>query len=459
MNQSKKLSGLVKLEFGVADFGLSMLTAALQFYMVIYYTDVVKINPAIVGTAILAGKLTWNMVNDVLCGYVSDRTKSRWGRRRPYLIFCSVPLWLSFWLLFSLPQGMSNVIAFFAIIGTFMIFDTFHTMVSMSYYAMTAELTLDYDERTSITTYRMVFCALGYIGGAALTTLLVAIFRKSGGLSESVAWSRIGFLFGTVAAVTALITGLFVKQKPVIEQEPTKIPPIKAVLSTLKVKPFVRYATIQAIMSAAFTMVTAMLPFFIKYQLDMGSQEFIIMGILLLMITFFIVPCKVVCDHIGKPKTYALGLGIACTALFVAFFLPQGPSLIIYAVAVVSGIGFSSQWVCPHSMIPDVIEYDELLSGERREGLFYGMNQMVTKVPGALGSALVGWTLSLFGYVENAVQTQTALLGIRIAFAIIPGILLLICVPMLILYPITREGHSKVVAELEKRRAEKVQGI
>jgi GPH family glycoside/pentoside/hexuronide:cation symporter len=451
-NGINKLSAWVKVKFGVADFGLSMLTSVLQFYMVFYYTDIVKINPAIAGTAILVGKLTWDMANDVLCGYVSDRTKSRWGRRRPYLIFCSIPLFLSFWLLMSLPQGMGNIAAFFAIIGTFLLFDTFHTMISMSYYAMTAELTLNYDERTSITTFRMVFCALGYIGGATLTTLIVSILRESGGISESAAWSRVGFLFGLVAAVTALFTGLFVRQKPVIQQEPTKIPPLQAIFSTLKNKPFVKYITIQAIMAIAFTMVTAMLPYFIKYQLDMGSQEFIIMGVLLLMITFFLVPCRIVCNRIGKAKTYALGLSIAGTALIVSFFLPYGPTVIIYGIAVVAGIGFSSQWVCPHSMVPDVIEYDELASGERREGLFYGMNAMMTKVPGALGSAMVGWSLALFGYVENASQTTTALFGIRLAFALVPAVLLLICLPLLINYPITRESHAQVVRELEIMR-------
>ena len=455
MNTQGKLSVGLKLKFGVADFGLSMLVAVLQFYMVIFYTDVVRINPAIVGTAILVGKLTWNMANDVLSGYISDRTKSPWGRRRPYLIFCSLPLFLSFWLLMSLPQGMNGIAAFFGIIGTFMLFDTFHTLVSMAYYSMTAELTLDYDERTSITSFRMVFNALGYICGAALTTLLVSIMRESGGLAESAAWSRIGFIFGFLAAITSLITGIFVKQKPVIESEPTKIPPIKAILSTMKNKYFVRYVIIQAIMSAAFTIVTAMMPYFIKYQLNMGDQEFIIMGVLLLMITFFIVPCRIICDRLGKAKTYALGLGIACAALFVAFVLPYGQTNIIYFIAVAAGLGFSSQWVCPHSMIPDVIEYDELLSGERREGLFYGMNQMMTKVPGALGSAVVGWSLSLTGYVENAMQTQTALLGIRVSFCIIPAVLLLVCLPMLVRYPITRESHAKVVEELEKRRIKK----
>jgi GPH family glycoside/pentoside/hexuronide:cation symporter len=361
-------------------------------------------------------------------------------------------MFLSFWLLLSLPPGMRDIVAFFAIIGTFLLFDTFHTMVTMAYYAMTPELTLDYNERTRLTTYRMIFNATGYIFGAGLTTLFVSMFQQNGALAESAAWSRVGFLFGLLAGIAALVTAIFVRRKPVIEPEPTKLPPLKAILSTFKNKPFIRYVTIQMIMSVAFTMVTAMLPYYIKYQLMMEPVTFIIMFVMLATLTAFIVPCGAVSNKIGKGKTYALGLGIACVALLVSFFMPEGESFMIYPIAFVAGLGFSSQWVCPHSMVPDVIEYDELLTGERREGLYNGMNIMLTKVTGALGTAMVGWSLSLFGYVENAKQTATAQLGIRIGFALIPAVLLLVCLPMLIRYPITRESHAKVVAELEEKR-------
>ena len=99
----KKLSVGAKLKFGVGDFGCSVITGLIQFYMLFYYTDVVGIKPGLAGTAMLVGKLTWDMVNDVLFGYLEDKTRSRWGRRRPYLIFGAVPLMLSFWLLLSLP--------------------------------------------------------------------------------------------------------------------------------------------------------------------------------------------------------------------------------------------------------------------------------------------------------------------------------------------------------------------
>ena len=118
------------------------------------------------------------------------------------------------------------------------------------------------------------------------------------------------------------------------------------------------------------------------------------------------------------------------------------------------GLGFSSQWVCPHSMMPDVIEQDELMTGERREGIYFGMNATAGKITGALGSAICGWGLELGGYVENAEQTASALTAIRGMFALIPALLLLVCVPLLIRYPITRESHAQVLRQLEERRKE-----
>ena len=135
--------------------------------------------------------------------------------------------------------------------------------------------------------------------------------------------------------------------------------------------------------------------------------------------------------------------------------MPVGPSPLIFVLAAIAGLGFSAQWVCPHSMIPDVIEYDELMTGERREGVYYGVHATSGKITGALASAACGWGLEIGRYVENSsAQPDSALLAIRILFALIPAIFLLICVPLLIKYPITKESHSEVMRQLAERRAQ-----
>ena len=455
-----KLSVWTKLKYGVGDFGMAVVTAMLQFSMLYYYTNVVGVNAGLAGTAILVGKITWDLVNDVLFGYLEDKTKSRWGKRRPYLIFGALPFALSFWLVFSIPKGLSDIAYFFIIIGSFILFDTFHTLTNTAYSAMTAEITGDYNERTSLTTYRMVFSIIGYLCGAGLTSMLAGIIKDSFGVTEHQGWSIVSLIYGILGGIAILIPGLFLKYKPAIDDAPPQMPPIKSFISTFKNKPFISYLVVTMIMSISFTMVTAMLQYYIDYQLDMNSSSLLIMLSMLGVLALFLVPCGMISNKIGKAKAYALGLGIASTALIFVFFIPQGPNNWIFLLAAIAGMGFSAQWVCPHSMIPDVIEYDELLTGERREGLYYGMQATATKVTGALATAACGWGLELGKYIEPSAditadminQPYSALLSIRIMFALVPAVFLLICIPLLMKYPITRESHAEVLKQLEEKR-------
>jgi GPH family glycoside/pentoside/hexuronide:cation symporter len=128
-------------------------------------------------------------------------------------------------------------------------------------------------------------------------------------------------------------------------------------------------------------------------------------------------------------------------------------------VAAVAGLGFSAQWVFPWSMLPDVIEYDEKMTGERREGIYYGLWAFLTKFTSALGIAVSGWALGLFGYVPNVEQTAQALFGIRLFFSVVPSLVILVSLPFLIWYPITRKSHSELLRELAERMAVERQEI
>jgi GPH family glycoside/pentoside/hexuronide:cation symporter len=176
----QKLSLGFKFRYGLADMGFALITSAMQFFLLFYYTDVAGINPALAGAALMVGKLTWDALNDPIFGYLSDRTRSRFGRRRIYMLFGAVPLGLAGWLMFSLPKGLTGVPAFLAVLLSFWLVDTFHTMTSTPYAALTPELTRDYNERASLTSIRMVYSVFGYILGAALTTLLAGIFQGAG---------------------------------------------------------------------------------------------------------------------------------------------------------------------------------------------------------------------------------------------------------------------------------------
>jgi GPH family glycoside/pentoside/hexuronide:cation symporter len=150
-----------------------------------------------------------------------------------------------------------------------------------------------------------------------------------------------------------------------------------------------------------------------------------------------------------KGPAYAIGMAVGALAVLITFFLPHGPTPWIYPVAVLAGFGFSTNWIFPWAMVADVNDYDRLETGQSRSGMYYGVWGLATQVSEALALAAVGWVLTDFGYVANAIQTYHALFGIRLFFGLIPAGFIFIALPFLFKYPITRQSHAEVRAKLD----------
>lgn len=453
MNQ--RLSASFKSRFALAELGFMTLRSMADFFLLFFCTDVVGINPAITGSALLLGKLTWDAINDPLFGYWSDRTRSRFGRRRIFMLVAAVPLAIATWVQFSLPHGMTGVQAFLAVLFAFWLKDTCVTLAIVPYYSLAPEVTRDYQERSSLALFRSIGSVIGYILGAAGIPIVAGLYQGAG-LTLGGAWSATGATYGLLAMVMLLTTALTIKEKPELAGEPSKIPPVKAILTCFKNKPFVLLLIVFMLGSFAFTVQAALFPYLIQYQLGMKTQVSTLLMATLLTTAAFILPAKLVSDKINKGPAYALGLAIVAVTFILTFFLaPSHPTPWIYLASVVLGLGFSAHWVIPYAIMPDVIEYDEKMTGERREGIYYGVTNFMQKFSVALGVAIPGWALNWFGYVPNAVQTEHALFGIRFFYAIIPAVAILICLPILARYPITRKSHAALTQELaEKARSQ-----
>ena len=172
---AEKLSRKTKIIYGAGDLGFSLTSTIVGAYFLFFLMDVVHLKPALAGIAILIGK-TWDYVNDPLIGHISDRTRSRWGRRRPFLLFGAIPFALAFMLMWYIPPFKSDValVAYYAV--AYVVFDAAATFVYMPYFALTPELTEDYDERTSLTSYRMFFSIFGSLLAFTLPLMIVGTF-------------------------------------------------------------------------------------------------------------------------------------------------------------------------------------------------------------------------------------------------------------------------------------------
>ncbi len=441
--QSQKLKARTKWLYGIGDIGNATVNSAIQFFLMKFFTDAALVLPALAGNALLIGKI-WDAINDPLFGWLTDRTKSRFGKRRVYMLFGAIPLGISIALLWSVPAGMSQVMTFIWIAGTFLLFDTLWTMTNVPYYALTSELTDDYDERSSLTVYRMVLAVPFYLVGAALTPMIVGFFAV-----ERTGYAYIGIIYGALAALALLIAAAGIRERKNVIEAKGEENPLKSIKIAFKNNKFVYLCVIYLVVNISFAFAKTLMAYYVEYQLLMKDMISLVMGLMLVCVTISLPIWKKIAEKWDKGPAYGIGMAMGGVALLILFFLPHQQTWVIYPVVVLAGFGFGANWVFPWAMIADVADYDRVETKQYRSGIYYGVWGLATKISEALALAAVGWILTGFGYVANVAQTAQSLLGIRLFFSIVPAVCIFIALPFLLKYPITRKGHAEVRARLE----------
>ena len=437
-----KLRKSTKFFYGVGDLGNALVNSAIQFFLMKFYTDAALILPSLAGNALLIGKI-WDAVNDPLFGWITDKTNSRFGKRRVFMIFGAIPLGIAIALLWFVPP-MDRIWTFVWIALTFMFFDTVWTLTNVPYYALTSELTDDYDERSSLTTYRMVMAVPAYLVGAALTPAIVGLFAL-----QRTGYAFIGIAYGAFCAVALLVSAAGIRERKGLIVAKPEASPLKSFTAALKNKPFVWLCGTYFVINLSFAFIKILMAYYIEYQLLMKAETSLVMGLMLICVTISLPFWQWVSRKIDKGPAYGLGMLFGGVGVIFTFFLPHQSTVWIYVIAVLAGFGFSAQWIFPWAMVADVADYDRLETGQQRSGVYYGIWGLATKISEALALAAVGWILTGFGYIPNVAQTPHALLGIRLFFGLIPAGIIFISLPLLFKYPITRKSHAVVKAKLE----------
>ncbi len=433
--------------YAVGSLGLTILISAIGFFLLIFYTDVALVPPALASTALVVAKI-WDTVNDPLFGWLSDRTRSRFGRRRVYLIFGALPLALSTYLLWSVPRGLSPGWAFAWIALTYIVFDTFFTVVQVPMNALAAEITPDYDERTSLLAYAGVGAVVGYLAGSILMRVIVSRFSDPGQ-----GYAVAGAIFGVLVGLSVALVAWKIREPAGMHGKQSTLPILAAIRATFHNRPFVRLLTAFSLARVSFTLLSAVLAYYVTYQLGAEEKLTLIILVLMLVIGLFIPVWRLLARRWSKGFAYGIGLTVAAVALLFTYLLPQGSVTGMFVIVAVAGFGLSAHWVLPWAMLPDVVEYDEERTGQRREGMYYGVYGLLDKIARTIGIFAVGWVLDFFGYIPNVAQSARSLQGIRLLFGPISSILLLLAVPLLLTYPITRASHREIQARLAAQRA------
>ncbi len=444
----KKLSRLTKIIYGAGDIGFSMTSTIIAAYFPIFLTDVVGIAPAIAAIAIFIGK-SWDYVNDPIIGHISDRTRTRWGRRRPFLLFGALPFALIFTLMWWKPPFISDtaIVIFYAVI--FVFYDAAATFVYMPYFALTPELTEDYDERTQLTGYRMFFSILGGLISFVLPMIIIGKMAPENANRVLL----MGLIFGLLSAIPLLLVFFGTREREVFEklERPRLLASFKA---ALKNRPFVFSAIIYLFTWTGMHIVEANLLFYIKYVVQRESMSEVIMAMIFVTAIISLPLWDWVSKKFNKRLAYIFGIAFWAVVQLLLITVSASSSLFyLLTLCFLAGIGVGAAHVLPWAMIPDAIEWDELQTGERHEGIFYSLVTLLAKVTNSIAVPLALMVLDLTGYIPNAnVQPASTITGIRLVVGPIPAALLLGGIIFAIFYPLSRKDHHEIVQTLEARR-------
>jgi GPH family glycoside/pentoside/hexuronide:cation symporter len=438
-----------KLMYGAGDIGFSLTSTILGVYFLFFMIEVVGLRPAVAAIPIGIGKV-WDFINDPIFGYISDRTRSRWGRRRPYLLFGALPLALTFTMLWYRPDFESTValVAYYSL--AYIIFEASATLLYMPYFALTPELTSDYDERTSLTSYRMFFSILGSLLAFTLPLIIIGSFIPENAPKVLL----MGAIFGLMSALPMFVTFFGTKEREDYcdLEKPTLWESIKSVWKNV---PF-RYGL--GIFLATWISVDILqtsLLFYVKYVVQREPQNDIIMATIFVIAMFALPIWNWVSKRWSKRYAYMYGIAFwAVVQLVLITMTPATPLSLILILCAMAGIGVSAAHVLPWAILPDAIEWYEYQTGERHEGMFYSITTLARKVTSAVSVTFIGPILELTGYQPNvAQQSKQALQGIRLIIGPIPAVLLVIGIIIAYKYPLDRKEFMKIVEELKLRRA------
>ncbi|MDP2966781.1 MAG: MFS transporter [Pelolinea sp.] len=445
---SQKLSRLTKFIYGSGDLGFSLVGTIIGAYFLFFLTDVVGIKPAVAGIAILIGR-TWDYINDPLIGHLSDRTRSKWGRRRPFLLFGALPYALAFILMWYRPPFESQVALAVYYAAAYVIFDAAATFVYMPYFALTPELTEDYDERTSLTSYRMFFSILGSLLAFTIPLMIVGTFTPANAGKVLL----MAVIFGLGSALPLFLVFFNTKEKEVFaaQEKPKFLDSLKA---AFKNKPFIFGAVIYLLTWVCMDILQTILLFFIKYVLKLEGMSDIIMALIFVTAIIALPFWDFASRKLNKRLAYAYG--VAFWAVAQILLITVGPLVsmpVLVFLCIMAGIGVSAAHVLPWAILPDAIEWDEYITGERHEGMFYSLVTLMGKIASSIAIPLTAVMLDVTGYIPNAAQQPaSALLGIRLLVGPVPAVFLTISIIFAIKYPLERAQFSSIVKELEERR-------
>ncbi len=461
-----RLTRAEKLAYGAGEFGPAMAGNLVIFYLLYFLTSVAGLPAALAGVVLLIGRV-WDAVNDPLIGWLSDHTRSKWGRRLPWMLYSVLPCAVVFTLHWWVPGAGDGVppgkwTLFWYFVAMTFVYNAVSSAITVPHTALMPELTEDYEERTNLVSFRSAFSILGGIGFNILAVLVFSWVQDT---------RHHYLILGGVCSLVLVVTVVwcvFGIKKTVLRREAlladrTAAAPSLGMGAQIRIvftnRPFLFVCAIFLCSWLAVQLTANILIYYVVNCMRLPESTFSIVALAVMGTAFAVLPGWVWLSHrIGKKRVYAAGMAVWIVAQGGLLTLQPGQTVFLYVLAVAAGFGVSVAYLIPWSMLPDVIEYDELLTGQRREGVYYGFMVLLQKLGLALAVFLVGQALGAAGFVSRLAgepvpeQPEAALAAIRFAMGPLPGIALILGLVCVYFYPITKDRYAEIVRQLAGRK-------
>jgi len=436
----------VKLAYAAPSFAGAAMVVPIGIHMTKFYADTALVPLGYLGLAIAVAR-AFDAVTDPLMGWLSDRTRSRWGRRRPWVLVGSLLCAGAFWLLFSPPASLSPTEGAAWFLVTYLLYFLFHPVYLVPYMAWGAELTLDYHERSALFGLREATLIAGTLCAAVLPGLFTSW------LGEREAFRLFATIFGALLALLYGILAFTVPERREFQQRPSN-PLVPGVRRALRNPPFRTLLFVSILGAIPGALSATLMPFFTEYVVrpeDPDRWLAIFLFAYFFSAFLFLLPWLWLARRAGKHVAMGVSVAVGATATLSMLAVGEGDATLFLACVTAAGASFGAITFLSLAMKADVIDYDELLTGRRREAQFSSFWMIVPKFVSVPAAAVPIAVLGALGYVPNQVQAPEVVTALRVLFAVVPAAAFALAFLLLLGYPITPVLHARIRAGIAAR--------
>jgi GPH family glycoside/pentoside/hexuronide:cation symporter len=446
-HRGAKLSLKEKIGYSLGDTASHFVWDMVGFWILIFYTDTFGISAAAAGTIMLIARF-WDMASDPIMGIIADRTRTRWGKFRPYILWMALPYSVLAVLAFTTPDfGSTGKIIYAGV--TYLLLMTVFTAINLPYSSLGAVMTSNSIERAGLNSWRFIFAFIGQfiVSGTALS---LALFFGKGDNAKGYQYTLI--LFSIISFILFMITFKTTRERvapPKAQKESLK----EDFRNLLKNRPWLILFFVGIISFVMFAMQNLSVAYYFKYYIGNaeGVQLFNVIGTVALIIA---IPfSKPLAKRFGKRNVF-LASSLLSGFFFIMLYLPGMTDIkLIYTFNILAKMAYAPAVPLLWTMLADTADYSEWKTGRRSTGLTFSAATFAQKAGWGIGGALAGWMLAIFKFVPNVEQTETAITGIKLMISVFPGVLYMSCAILLFFYNIDQKTCQIMEEELEARRA------